>query len=181
MLNRTEENLYGCACYLDGFYSLFEQRSPTNVTLSSSLLPATTTDKVLSWAVSFPTFPIKIRMKYDVYGIGNALVDVQAQVSEDVLGQMGFAKSVMTLVDNEQQRVVTQSLEGIPLNRCAGGSAANTIVAIADFGGQVAFCGKVASDEMGDFFLGDMQKLGVTVGVAPAEQGNCGTCTASCN
>lgn len=177
MLNRTEENLYGCACYLDGFYSLFEQRSPTNVTLSSSLLPATTTDKVLSWAVSFPTFPRKIRMKYDVYGIGNALVDVQAQVSEDVLGQMGFAKSVMTLVDNEQQRVVTQSLEGIPLNRCAGGSAANTIVAIADFGGQVAFCGKVASDEMGDFFLRDMQKLGVTVGVAPAEQGTTGTST----
>ena len=75
-------------------------------------------------------------MKFDVYGVGNALVDVQAQVSDDLIVETGFEKGIMTLVDDAQQQVVLQKLAGLPLNRCAGGSAANTIVGIADFGGR---------------------------------------------
>lgn len=115
-------------------------------------------------------------MKYDVFGVGNALVDIQARISENWLASTGFDKGIMTLVDDAQQQAVLQRLEGVHLNRCAGGSAANTIVGVADFGGKAAYAGKVAKDEVGEFFLHDMRKMGVTIEVAPAPSGQSGTC-----
>lgn len=115
-------------------------------------------------------------MKYDVYGVGNALVDIQAQVSDELLAGTGFDKGIMTLVDDDQQKDVIARLEGLPLNRCAGGSAANTIVGVADFGGKAAYVGKVAADETGEFFLKDMREMGVTIEVTPSQTGQTGTC-----
>ncbi|MEZ6089640.1 MAG: adenosine kinase [Pirellulaceae bacterium] len=115
-------------------------------------------------------------MKYDVYGVGNALVDIQARVSEDVLASTGFEKGIMTLVDDIQQRKVLAGLGDVSLNRCAGGSAANTVMGIADFGGKAAYVGKVSDDEIGQFFLKDMREMGVTIEVAPADSGPTGTC-----
>ncbi|MDG2471469.1 MAG: adenosine kinase [Pirellulaceae bacterium] len=115
-------------------------------------------------------------MQFDVYGIGNALVDVQAQVSDQVVQKTGFEKGIMTLVDDPQQKEVLAAISDLPLNRCAGGSAANTIVGIADFGGQAAYCGKVAADEVGEFFLNDMRKTGISIDVPPATAGQSGTC-----
>lgn len=115
-------------------------------------------------------------MKYDVLGVGNALVDIQARVSDNWLTGTGFDKGIMTLVDDSQQKAVLDRLTGISLNRCAGGSAANTIVGVADFGGKAAYIGKVTNDEVGQFFLADMRKLGITVEVPPASSGQSGTC-----
>jgi len=115
-------------------------------------------------------------MKYDVYGVGNALVDVQAQVSDALLAETGFDKGIMTLVDDAQQKQLLSKLANLPLNRCAGGSAANTIVGVADFGGKAAYVGKVAADEVGEFFLKDMREMGVTIEVQPATEGQSGTC-----
>lgn len=115
-------------------------------------------------------------MKYDVYGVGNALVDVQAQVADALLAESGFDKGIMTLVDDAQQKSLLTKLNGLPLNRCAGGSAANTIVAVADFGGKAAYVGKVAADETGEFFLKDMRDMGVTIEVQLAKDGQTGTC-----
>ncbi len=98
-------------------------------------------------------------MKYDVYGLGNAMVDVQIQVTDDMVSQTGFDKGIMTLVDDQQQQAILSSVEGLDWNRCAGGSAANTIVAVGQLGGKSAYCGKIASDPMGDFFLEDMLLL----------------------
>lgn len=114
-------------------------------------------------------------MKYDVFGVGNALVDIQAQVSDQVVAATGFEKGIMTLVDNEQQTHVLAQLADVPLNRCAGGSAANTIMAVADFGGRGAYACKVAGDETGDFFLKDMREMGVAVSVTAAHEGSTGT------
>ena len=114
-------------------------------------------------------------MTYDVYGVGNSLVDIQARISDDLLGQLGFHKGVMTLVDEPIQRRVLAALEQTPLSRCAGGSAANTVIALADFGGKAAYAGKVAADEIGHFFLEDMRKIGVTIEV-PTAAGDTGTC-----
>ena len=115
-------------------------------------------------------------MTLDVFGVGNALVDIQAQISEQWLQQTAFDKGIMTLVDDDAQAGILQRLKGTPLNRCAGGSAANTIVGIADFGGKAAYAGKVSHDALGDFFLSDMQKLGVDIPVPQAESGPTGTC-----
>ena len=56
-------------------------------------------------------------MKYDVYGVGNALVDVQAQVTEELVAATDFEKGVMTLVDDQQQKKIFGHLDGLPLNR----------------------------------------------------------------
>jgi sugar/nucleoside kinase (ribokinase family) len=114
-------------------------------------------------------------MSYDVYGVGNALVDIQAQVNDETLERLKFAKGVMTLVDEPTQATVLNELDGTPINRCAGGSAANTLIGVADFGGKAAYAGKVGDDTLGEFCLADMRKMGVTIEVPPAD-GQTGTC-----
>lgn len=115
-------------------------------------------------------------MTLDVYGIGNALVDIQAHVSDDFLTEVDYAKGLMTLVEEPAQREILARLEGRPISRCAGGSAANTIVGIAQFGGRVAYAGKTGADEIGQFFAEDVRRLGVTMEVAPASDRPTGTC-----
>lgn len=112
---------------------------------------------------------------FDVYGVGNALVDIQTRVDETFLAEIDVEKGIMTLVDDEQQSKVLGKLGGRSLHRCAGGSAANTIVALVEFGGSAAFVGKVGDDEVGSFFLQDMRDLGVTIDVEPADLPT-GTC-----
>lgn len=112
---------------------------------------------------------------YDVFGVGNALVDIQAQVSDDVVAELKFPKGIMTLVDEATQQRVLAALEGKPIHRCAGGSAANTTIGVADLGGKAAYAGKVANDILGNFCLEDMRRMGVAIEVPPA-QGSTGTC-----
>ena len=114
-------------------------------------------------------------MNYDVYGVGNSLVDIQAQVSEATVAALAFPKGSMTLVDESTQQKVLGSLDGAPIHRCAGGSAANTIIGIADLGGKTAYAGKMGADELGRFCVSDMRRLGVAIEVAPAA-GQTGTC-----
>jgi len=115
-------------------------------------------------------------MTHDVYAVGNALVDIQAQVSEELLATLAFEKGVMTLVDDERQAGVLSNFDLPSLNRCAGGSAANTIAAVADFGGKASFVGKIGDDETGEFFLKDLRNLGVTIDVDPLPESPTGTC-----
>ncbi len=112
---------------------------------------------------------------YDIYGVGNALVDIEARVDEQTLERLGYPKGVMTLVDESTQQRVLAELDGVPVHRCAGGSAANTVMGVVDFGGRAAYAGKVGRDELGQFCLQDMRRLGVTIEVAPNE-GQTGTC-----
>ena len=114
-------------------------------------------------------------MKYNVFGVGNALVDVQARISDDILIRLEFQKGIMTLVDEPTQQRVLNGLTAARINRCAGGSAANTVIGIAQLGGRAAFAGKVASDEIGEFFLRDLRELGVAIEV-PQTTGTSGTC-----
>jgi len=112
----------------------------------------------------------------DVFGVGNALVDIQAQVADQVLTELGIEKGIMTLVEEEEQQASVLGKLGGPLHRCAGGSAANTIVALAELGGSAAYVGKVGDDEVGAFFLEDMRHLGIGIDVMPATSST-GTCT----
>ena len=116
-----------------------------------------------------------ILVKYDVYGVGNALVDIQANVSDEILERLEFQKGVMTLVDEEIQNRVLDALASHGIFRSAGGSAANTMLGIADFGGKASYCCKVADDSIGDFYLNDMQQRGVDLDVEKGE-GQTGTC-----
>jgi hypothetical protein len=114
-------------------------------------------------------------MTYDVYGVGNSLVDIQARIDDALLGRLEFPKGVMTLVDEAAQTRVLAALDGAAIHRCAGGSAANTIAGLADFGGKAAYAGKLGRDALGEFWLKDMRELGVKIEV-PQTDGQTGTC-----
>lgn len=114
-------------------------------------------------------------MSLDVYGVGNSLVDIQARVDDAFLELIGFQKGIMTLVDATTQQRVLDRLNDCPTNRCAGGSAANTVMGVADFGGKAAYAGKTGRDDVGEFFLSDMRNMGVRIEVPPTE-GPSGTC-----
>ncbi len=114
-------------------------------------------------------------MQYDVYGVGNALVDIQARVSDELLDELKFPKGAMTLVEEQTQLSVLEALQGASISRCAGGSAANTMLGVADLGGTAAYAGKVGNDSLGEFCLEDMRRMGVTIEVPPAG-GVTGTC-----
>lgn len=113
--------------------------------------------------------------QYDVFGVGNSLADIQARVSDPVLESLGFPKGIMTLVDEKTQERVLKAVEGAPISRCAGGSAANTIIGVADLGGTAAYAGKVGNDALGEFCLQDMRRIGVNIDVQQAH-GQTGTC-----
>ena len=114
-------------------------------------------------------------MSYDVFGVGNAIVDIQLQVDDGFLNHIEVAKGMMTLVDAEQQLKVLTALSGRATNRCSGGSACNTIVGVADLGGTAAYAGKTADDDLGKFYADDLQKVGVTVPVPGGKEAATGT------
>lgn len=118
---------------------------------------------------------MKPAAQYDVYGVGNSLVDIQAHVSDAALRELGFAKGIMTLVDDATQYRVLDQIKGSRVTRCAGGSAANTVMGVADLGGQAAYAGKLGRDALGEFFLQDLRDVGVTID-APATDKPTGTC-----
>ncbi len=114
-------------------------------------------------------------MSYDVYGIGNAIMDLQLRVQDTLLGTLEVDKGIMTLVDSPRQNTILAGLDGQPVNRCSGGSACNTVVGIADFGGQTAYACKVGDDETGQQYLDELDQLGIDCHVAP-NPGETGTC-----
>lgn len=99
--------------------------------------------------------------KYDVYGIGNALVDMEYEVHDEFFTKNKIDKGLMTLVDEDRQKVLIEALGGLPLKQQCGGSAANTIIAVAQFGGKSFYSCKVANDATGDFYFQDLKDTGV--------------------
>lgn len=99
--------------------------------------------------------------KYDVFGVGNAIVDTLAQVDDQLLSDLELAKGSMALMDTENQALVLGRLEHQDLQLASGGSAANTMVAIAQSGGSGVYFGKVAHDTNGEFYKQDMEKSGI--------------------
>lgn len=98
--------------------------------------------------------------KYDVYGMGNALVDMEFEVTNELLEDLKIDKGVMTLMDEEQQKKVLEQLPE-PCKRSSGGSAANSLVAISQLGGKGFYSCKVANDETGAFYLQDLIDSGL--------------------
>jgi fructokinase len=101
--------------------------------------------------------------RYHVYGIGAALVDTEIEVTDSDLAKMAVEKGVMTLVDQARQAELIEHLSGhlVHSKRASGGSAANTIIAITQFGGRAFYSCKVAADDNGRFYLNDLQNAGV--------------------
>jgi sugar/nucleoside kinase (ribokinase family) len=105
----------------------------------------------------------------DVVGVGNALVDVLTHAGDDFLRRHGLAKGTMQLVDETRARDLYAAMG--PGIEVSGGSAANTIVGVASFGGQAAYVGKVRNDQLGEVFSHDLRSVQVGYATPPAAQG----------
>ena len=116
--------------------------------------------------------------KYDVYGIGNALVDLELKVNDQFLYDHKVQKGLMTLVDEDTQFRLIGAIDEQKAERKSGGSAANTVIAVSQFGGNSFYSCKVANDEFGDFYLKDMNDAGVKTNLdsTEREEGITGKC-----
>jgi len=108
-------------------------------------------------------------VRYDVLGIGNAIVDVLARADDDFLIAQGMRKGGMSLIDEARAQAVYDAMG--PAVEMSGGSAANTIVGVAGFGGRTAFIGKLKADGLGQAFSHDIRAAGVTFTTPPASDG----------
>ena len=107
--------------------------------------------------------------RYDVLGIGNAIVDVIARAEDDFLAAQGMHKGGMALIDEARAAAIYDAMG--PATESSGGSAANTIVGVASFGGRAAFVGKVKDDVLGKAFAHDIRAARVTFDTKPATDG----------
>jgi len=106
----------------------------------------------------------------DVLCVGNAIVDVFARCEDDFLGKHAIGKGMMNLVDAERSAVLRTAIQDA--KELSGGSAANTAVGIAAFGGVAGFAGRVHDDTLGQAFIKDINRAGVTFGAKPQTEGS---------
>ncbi len=99
--------------------------------------------------------------QYDVYAIGNALVDMEFEVHDKFFADHNIDKGLMTLVDEERQNALMSVLSSQVKKRQCGGSAANTIIAVSQFGAKGFYSCKVSNDDLGDFYFKDLVGSGV--------------------
>ena len=115
---------------------------------------------------------------YDLYAIGNALVDSEFEVSDAQLIAMGVDKRHMTLIDEARRAELLGHLSTTASRRTGGGSAGNTVVALAQLGGRAFYSCRVADDELGKFYTQDLIDNRVATNLthaqpAPGQTGSC--------
>src|SRR6201991_1475629 len=114
-------------------------------------------------------------VKYDVLAIGNAIFDILVQTDDKFLGLHGMTKVGMALIDEVRAISIYQSMG--PATEMSGGSAANTIVGVADLGARAAYVGKVRDDQIGRLYTHDIRAAGVTFETKPASGGPATGCS----
>ncbi len=107
--------------------------------------------------------------RFDIVGIGNAIVDILARCDDAFLDAQSLPKGHMQLVDAKQADLLYEHMG--PAVEISGGSAANTCAGLAAFGGRTAFIGRVADDQFGRVFTHDIQSIGVNYETPPANDG----------
>src|SRR3984893_15745855 len=113
--------------------------------------------------------------KYDVLGIGNAIFDVLVQTDEGFLGRHGMTKGGMALIDEARAAAIYRDMG--PATEMSGGSAANTIVGVANFGARAAYVGKVRDDQIGRMYTHDIRAAGVAFETRAAADGPATGCS----
>ncbi len=107
--------------------------------------------------------------QFDVLTIGNAIVDVIAQVNDSFVEREKLVKGSMNLIDEDRAEQL-YSVMG-PAIEISGGSAGNTAAGVANFGGRAAYFGKVKDDQLGTIYRHDMRSQGVAFDTVAAKDG----------
>ena len=107
--------------------------------------------------------------QFQVYGMGNALVDYEIETDRVELIELGIDKGLMTLIDSERQQVLFDAVGRRTYSRACGGSAANTIIGAQTLGANCFYSCKVANDETGLFYRDDLLAHNVCSNLAVEE------------
>lgn len=105
--------------------------------------------------------------RYDVIAIGNAIVDVVASCSDELIEELAMPKGGMSLIDAGQADDLYDAMG--PAREISGGSAANTLAGLSALGAQCAFVGQVADDQLGKVFAHDIRAVGIDYDTPPRE------------
>ena len=112
-----------------------------------------------------------------VYGVGNALVDMEYKVDDGFLADHGIDKGLMTLVEEDRLDALSDALKEFTPSRSSGGSAANTVYAVQALGANAAYACKIAHDDTGNYFATEMREAGAHVAqAAQVTDGKTGRC-----
>lgn len=110
-------------------------------------------------------------------GIGNALLDIEVEVSDQEIANLNFQKGTMALVDSARQNEIFEKLGNRTTHQSSGGSAANTVIAFSSFGGKAAYKTILGHDKMGDYYAKEFQDLGIILDAPRLKEAPTGTCT----
>lgn len=118
------------------------------------------------------------KSKFDVYGIGNAIVDFLVFVDDVFINEVSLSKGHMTLASSRDQAYLLKLIENKEIKMISGGSAANTMATVAKAGGKAFYTGKIAQDPYGEFYRFHLLEEGVDFDVHPIseEEGSTATC-----
>lgn len=114
--------------------------------------------------------------EFQLYGLGNALVDIFIEVSDDEFAALGYPRGSTQLIGLEQQKALLERFENREPRLVSGGSLANSVVAFAQLGGSAAFLGCVGDDRYGLFYQAEFEELGIDIGNPVVVGQRTGTC-----
>jgi sugar/nucleoside kinase (ribokinase family) len=118
--------------------------------------------------------------QYDIYSIGNALLDMVYEVDDDILHQLALKKGTMTLIDEKSHEFIIKTLKAYSPTYACGGSAANTAITAQMFGAKAFYTSLVANDTSGRLYYHDMVTKGIQTNLTEYNRpaGNTGKCIA---
>ncbi|KAL8229606.1 hypothetical protein R6Q57_014506 [Mikania cordata] len=127
--------------------------------------------------------PPELPDRWDVLGLGQAMVDFSGIVNNEFLMRLDLEKGTRKVVNHEERGRVLQAMDGCSYKAAAGGSLSNTLVALARLGGHpmggpvlnVAMAGSIGSDPLGGFYRTKLRRANVSFLSAPVKDGTTGT------
>ena len=112
---------------------------------------------------------------YQLCGLGNAIVDIFVEVSNEQFAQLGFERGSMRLVEPDEQRLLLDLFQAGEPRLVSGGSVANSVIAFSQLGGSAAFIGCVGDDRYGLFYKTEFDELNIDIGNPVIVNGQTGT------
>ena len=114
--------------------------------------------------------------EFDLIGLGNSLVDILLELSEEEFGPLAFEKGTMRLTEHEEQQKLLAAFRGREPRLVSGGSVANSVIACSQLGGRGAFIGCVGDDRYGLHYKEEFSELDIDFANPPLFSETTGTC-----
>lgn len=111
-----------------------------------------------------------------LFGMGNGLVDLQYNISEETMADFGMLKGEMHLIDDQERSRIIHYFKDYKYNICSGGSAANSIIAFSQLGGKAAYSTVLGDDMFGNFYASEFSQLGIILDADLLPGKSTGTC-----